>query len=252
MSTVTEKIGTESFPSKTDEERAHATELAISSIKVPSINDNDDDDDDHDGSSPDEESDLIVDEKERRLAINRENARSCRKRKKLMVQNLRHDVITLSEENQTLRSQNDELRKEVERLKSMFLDHIQRPTVPGTSLDPRTIDPRSIDPRNPIGGGGNVHELLLQQQLLQQRLVALESIQSQNQGVNSDSLFTHSNSGPSSSRLQNFNTNPLPQSSILPQLPDMNGINQANNPALFSIYANLFNNQGPNSNGVGR
>jgi len=66
------------------------------------------------------------DERARRLAKNREHARSCRARKKVMIQSLRHTVSSLSDENQDLKTQNDTLQNKVRALETTLVDHIQR------------------------------------------------------------------------------------------------------------------------------
>eukprot|EP00587_Corethron_hystrix_P010038 CAMPEP_0113315608 /NCGR_PEP_ID=MMETSP0010_2-20120614/11209_1 /TAXON_ID=216773 ORGANISM="Corethron hystrix, Strain 308" /NCGR_SAMPLE_ID=MMETSP0010_2 /ASSEMBLY_ACC=CAM_ASM_000155 /LENGTH=230 /DNA_ID=CAMNT_0000172145 /DNA_START=194 /DNA_END=886 /DNA_ORIENTATION=+ /assembly_acc=CAM_ASM_000155 len=65
-------------------------------------------------------------EKERRLAKNREHARSCRSRKKAMIQTLRDTVGSLSEANQELKSQNEALQKKVQALEEVLINHVQQ------------------------------------------------------------------------------------------------------------------------------
>mmetsp|Transcript_19382 Transcript_19382/g.38569 ORF Transcript_19382/g.38569 Transcript_19382/m.38569 type:complete len:171 (-) Transcript_19382:162-674(-) len=67
---------------------------------------------------------LEMEEKSRRLAKYREHARSCRARKKVMVQSLR-DIRSLSEENQALKTQNETFQSKIQVLQEAFVDHIR-------------------------------------------------------------------------------------------------------------------------------
>jgi len=69
-----------------------------------------------------------MEEKAKRLAKNRENVRTCRARKKIMVQNLRDDISNLSEENNIIKTENEDLRNKVQSLESAILDHARAAT----------------------------------------------------------------------------------------------------------------------------
>eukprot|EP00588_Corethron_pennatum_P011754 CAMPEP_0194266316 /NCGR_PEP_ID=MMETSP0169-20130528/1259_1 /TAXON_ID=218684 /ORGANISM="Corethron pennatum, Strain L29A3" /LENGTH=277 /DNA_ID=CAMNT_0039006969 /DNA_START=147 /DNA_END=980 /DNA_ORIENTATION=+ len=68
---------------------------------------------------------LDTEEKSRRLAKNREHARSCRARKKVMIQSLRDDIRSLSEENQALKTQNETFQSRIQALQEALVDHIR-------------------------------------------------------------------------------------------------------------------------------
>jgi len=70
-----------------------------------------------------------MEEKAKRLAKNRENVRTCRARKKVMVQNLRDDIANLSEENNIIKTENEALRNKVQSLESAILDHTRATTI---------------------------------------------------------------------------------------------------------------------------
>jgi len=73
-----------------------------------------------------------MEEKAQRLAKNREHVRTCRARKKVMIQSLRDDIISLSEENQSIKTENEALNNKVQTLEAAILDHI------------RTVTPRNF------------------------------------------------------------------------------------------------------------
>mmetsp|Transcript_35834 Transcript_35834/g.70497 ORF Transcript_35834/g.70497 Transcript_35834/m.70497 type:complete len:337 (-) Transcript_35834:112-1122(-) len=69
-------------------------------------------------------------DKSRRLAKNREHVRSCRARKKAMVQNLQDDISVLKSENQSIKIENDTLQNKIQTLETTILHHI-RAVTPG-------------------------------------------------------------------------------------------------------------------------
>eukprot|EP00588_Corethron_pennatum_P021032 CAMPEP_0194330552 /NCGR_PEP_ID=MMETSP0171-20130528/52405_1 /TAXON_ID=218684 /ORGANISM="Corethron pennatum, Strain L29A3" /LENGTH=235 /DNA_ID=CAMNT_0039091687 /DNA_START=59 /DNA_END=766 /DNA_ORIENTATION=+ len=64
-----------------------------------------------------------MEEKAKRLAKNRENVRTCRARKKVMVRNLQDDIENLSNENIVIKNENKCLKQRIHSLETAILDH---------------------------------------------------------------------------------------------------------------------------------